>query len=116
MARSPGACWASVKPPAVARKTMIRRVVSTNMGFVRLSAPGDAILKVGGFGRARQASRRGPPSPEGAGERCGGPGPLGQRLVQLLLGLLLAHPDGEGELGDQDLAGAGQHPLLARGE
>src|SRR5579859_1058031 len=42
-------------------------------------------------------------------ERC----PLGQRLVELLLGLVLADTDGEGQLRDQDLAGPVEHALLA---
>src|SRR4051794_38953061 len=39
----------------------------------------------------------------------------GQGFVELLLGVGLAHVDGEGQLGDEDLAGLGQHALLAGG-
>ena len=37
----------------------------------------------------------------------------GEGVVQLLFGLGLAHPDGEGELGHQDLAGPVEHAFLA---
>src|SRR5205823_596377 len=38
---------------------------------------------------------------------------LSERLVETPLGRLFVHVEGEGQLGDQDLAGLGQHPLLA---
>src|SRR5438093_607152 len=38
---------------------------------------------------------------------------LGQRVVEALLGLFLAHADGESELGHEDLAGPREHALLA---
>src|ERR1043166_6249997 len=42
------------------------------------------------------------------------PGLLRQGLVELALGLLLGDADGERQLADEDLAGFGEHPLLAR--
>src|SRR5258708_5911782 len=48
---------------------------------------------------------------------CGsGPASAGQNLVEDGLGLVLVGLLGEGELGDQDLPGLGQHPLLTGGQ
>src|SRR5438067_7744461 len=89
-----------LKPPPVARRTIRRRVISTNMRA-------NSSHEVSAAG-APGWSPRGPLAPFGRRKE------LGKGFVELVLGLFLGDPDGEGQLGHEDLAGLGQHALLAR--
>src|SRR5207253_2913806 len=107
----------AISYPAIASSaTMISRTNSTS---VPRGAGAPERFWCGMGTRCRTGGTAASLSGEGSSLECGEPGGLVglvEHLVDLGLRLLFLAPEGEHELGDEDLPGLGQHPLLAGGQ